>query len=155
MIESAKAWALKAHGSQKYGQEPYAVHLYAVVQVLKDHNIAGPELVAAAWLHDVIEDTFITREDIAQGFNHNVADMVWACTGVGKNRKARNASIYEKIKSCPQAADVKVADRIANVEASQGTDLAKMYAKEREEFDEAVCGYADQRLRARLKRAYL
>ncbi len=154
MESMAKTIALNAHKDQKYGDEPYAVHLYAVVQILRDYDIRRPEMVAAAWLHDAVEDTGVTVEQIEGLCGKEVADMVWACTGVGMNRKARNASIYEKIAACPEAADIKLADRIANVEASQGTSLAQMYAKEREAFDAAVCGYADQRMRERLNRAY-
>lgn len=154
MIDEAKALAIRSHAGQKYGDKPYATHLYAVVQVLRDINITSPQILSAAWLHDAVEDTDVTVDDIRTLCGDRVAEMVWACTGVGENRKARNLSIYDKIAKCPEAANVKVADRIANVENSQGGELMKMYAKESAAFDGAVCIHADRWLVERLNRAY-
>lgn len=154
MIEEAKRYAIEAHKDQKYGEQPYSVHLESVVKVLTDCGVNKPEKLAAGWLHDVIEDTGIEFEDIVVDFGPEVAGLVFACTGIGENRKARNACIYEKIAKNPAAADIKVADRIANVEASRGTSLAKMYAKERWEFHENVANYASAALVKRLVKAY-
>ena len=53
----------------------------------------------------------------------HVADLVWAVTGVGANRKERNQSIYDKIKNYPMAAVLKTADRIADLRGEFGYDL--------------------------------
>lgn len=115
-------------------------------------------MALAAWLHDTIEDTDATREDIAARFDHAVADLVWAVTGVGKNRKERNADAYAKIRvaqSCFRpAANLKLADRIANVEASKNApDKLAMYRKEWPGFRAALNGLGMPSLWERLERA--
>ena len=56
-------------------------------------------VVAAAWLHDTIEDTSVTREDIVAHFGDEVAALVWAVTGEGATRSERNQSAYAKIRA--------------------------------------------------------
>jgi len=154
MISMAETFARNAHGSQMYGDQPYAAHLEAVVQVLKDAGMDDNVLLSAAWLHDVIEDTELTQEDIANLCGSDVAAIVWACTGVGANRRERNRSISEKIGTNWRYASVKTADRIANVEASRGKPIASMYDKEREAFWDHIAVHAYWRLADRLKAAY-
>ncbi len=117
--EKARAFALAAHRDQKYGTEPYIVHPAAVRQILADFGITNPYLVQGSWLHDTIEDTGVTHSELWFGFGKLVADLVWAVSGFGPNRKARNASTYEKIVAFPTpwAAALKLVDRIANAEA--------------------------------------
>lgn len=136
MTFPAMNYAIKHHGDQTYGDNeiPYREHLFAVVQVLKDVGLRGPWLDAGA-LHDVIEDTGVTRRDLNDEFGQHVGDLVWAVSGIGRNREIRNATIYAKISMLPAAAIVKMADRIANVENSvPGSGHAKMYLKERTAF---------------------
>lgn len=61
-----------------------------------------------------------------------LADLVWAVTGCGKNRKERVADAMAKIRECPAAIPLKLADRIANVRAAgqKRSDLFAMYARE-------------------------
>ena len=137
-----KAFALEAHGDQQYGDKPYGHHLAAAVQVLEDFDRETNTLVTAAWLHDVLEDTSVTKGDIIHAFGADVAEIVWACTGVGDTRRERNRAIYGKIATCPQAAFVKMADRIANVEqAERGSKHHALYRAEAEEFYEGVARY--------------
>lgn len=135
----AAALAVDYHRNQLYGERPYRVHLYAVRKVLLDFNLGGA-LGQAAWLHDTIEDTGLTREVIAAEFGEDVAALVWAVTGIGHNRKARVADAYAKIVDLPEAVFLKLADRIANVEASarSGDDKLAMYRKERPGFEAMV-----------------
>lgn len=136
--ERARAFALKAHGNQKYGTEPYSVHLAAVRQVLADFGITNPFLLQAAWLHDTIEDTGTSRAEVVEAFGERVASLVWAVSGFGPNRRARNLDAYDKIQNFgnPWAAALKLADRIANAEASKKNkpDLWKMYREEQRAF---------------------
>ena len=55
-IEQAREFAIIAHGEQRYGDEPYASHLAAVVQIMDDFGLPA-EFKVAGWLHDVVEDT--------------------------------------------------------------------------------------------------
>jgi (p)ppGpp synthase/HD superfamily hydrolase len=136
--ERAAAFAVHAHGEQLYGHEPYSVHLEAVRAVLHDFSIDG-ELTIAAWLHDVLEDTTTTREQIAHAFGEDVAALVEAVTGRGPNRKARRADAYAKIEALPDAVFLKLADRIANVEASKpGGRHLVMYREEQPGFEAMI-----------------
>jgi len=117
----ARAFAEKHHADQKYGDKPYITHLEAVVEILR--STSSDELICAGWLHDVIEDAQVAVSDVASVVGEEVALLVWAVTGVGKNRKERNASMYRKIRDYPteDAATLKLADRLANVRASRVT----------------------------------
>ncbi|MEV0774036.1 HD domain-containing protein [Nocardia salmonicida] len=113
----AREFAIAAHGDQRYGEHPYVTHLAAVRGVLDDFGYGG-ELGLAAWLHDVVEDTSITAEDVESRFGREVLDLVWAVTGIGPDRRARNQNAYNKIAAHPRAVILKLADRTANAEAS-------------------------------------
>lgn len=147
--QAARRFAEERHGGQQYGDRPYVVHLEAVRAVLHDFGHDG-EIAAAAWLHDVVEDTPTTREEVAERFGDEVASLVWAVTGVGSNRKERCASAYAKIRAFPAAATLKLADRIANVEASLGSPRLVMYRAEWPAFREALSGLGDDRMWSRL-----
>jgi len=137
---SAREFAVKAHGAQRYGDEPYVVHLEAVRDVLIEFGCHDSVLLIAAWLHDVIEDTSITRGMIDLSFGMTVGNYVWAVTGVGKNRAERTRSIREKLHREPQAILVKLADRIANMRSAKESkpDLFAMYAREHHEFESVL-----------------
>jgi (p)ppGpp synthase/HD superfamily hydrolase len=150
------AHAITAHAGQTYGDNavPYTEHLFAVRQVLRDFGYFG-DYEDAGVLHDVIEDTAESRRTVAVKFGDRVATMAWVCTGVGPNRVVRNWSIYAKMSMFPEAAPVKVADRIANVEqATPGSKHAKMYLAEAGEFHEHVARLVPPLMQARLLRAY-
>jgi guanosine-3',5'-bis(diphosphate) 3'-pyrophosphohydrolase len=150
----ARAFAIERHREQRYGDAPYLVHLEAVRGVLHafDHD-DGP-LAIAAWLHDTVEDTPTTRDEIESRFGRQVAELVWAVTGVGENRKQRNADAYAKIRAHPRAAILKLADRIANVEASKSRpDKLAMYKSELASFEAALDGLGDPKMWERLRRA--
>lgn len=128
---TAREFAERAHGDQRYGDQPYVTHLAAVRAVLADFEVDGA-LGVAAWLHDVVEDTPVSVEDVTAAFGAEVAALVWAVTGVGANRAERNAAAYAKIEQLPAAVTLKLADRIANTEASVATspELLAMYRRE-------------------------
>ncbi len=134
LIVTAQCVAIHMHGDQMYGDRPYSRHLYDVTNLLvNDGANANAEMVAAGWLHDTVEDTALTIEAIDVIFGDGVANLVWAVTGVGKNREERLASVVEKIPTVPGAGRLKLADRLANVRASirEGRkDLFLMYQKE-------------------------
>lgn len=154
MTSPAMQFAIERHGDQMYGDKPYQHHLHAVCTILRDFGYFGKWLDAGA-LHDVIEDTPTTIDEIMMKWDEWTAKVVWACTGVGANRKERNTSIYEKIAAFPAAAVVKMADRIANVEnATPGSSHASMYLKESSEFNRQVGQRAPHVMQRRLDRAY-
>lgn len=137
--------ALTAHGNQKYGTEPYGVHLQAVKDVLIRSQIreeGDPVMHMAAWLHDVLEDTAVTYSQLESKFGKEVADLVQAVTDEpGANRKERAIKTYAKIRAFgPRAVILKVADRIANTEYSQKhrSPQWKMYRREFPAFSTAL-----------------
>lgn len=157
----AAGYAAARHGDQRYGDRPYVAHLAAVREVL-EAAVASSDLDAvtrralglAAWLHDVVEDASVPIAEIESRFGADVAALVWAVTGVGANRKERNAGAYAKIRANPHAAWLKLADRIANVEASaERPDKRSMYAAEHPSFRAALDGLGSPALWARLDAA--
>lgn len=147
--ERAKSFALRAHGDQKYGEFPYSYHLERVVSVLVRFGKDTEELVCAAWMHDVVEDTEFSREDVAERFGEDVANLVFCVTYEdGKNRVERAEKTYPKMSACRDAVVLKLADRIANVEEGirSGSSLVKMYRKEYADFRNALyeSGHAEE-----------
>jgi (p)ppGpp synthase/HD superfamily hydrolase len=132
----AKDYACRAHKDQLYGDLPYWVHLSEVETVLEDFEIRNEDLKIAAWLHDILEDTPTTTDQLELMFGSTVTRIVFAVTGKGKNRKERNAWIYNQLHSTPEAVILKLADRIANAEASakNNPSMLAMYKKEHDEF---------------------
>lgn len=132
LVARAQTLATNAHKDQKYGTQPYIVHLADVVKrvmtITKD-----PEVIAAAWLHDTIEDTQVTIGDIEREFGKNVAAMVWAVTGVGQDRAAKMANAIEKIARTPGSELVKSADRLSNAATSKAEKKMKLYNRYKDE----------------------
>ncbi len=133
-LEAAQALATTAHEGQMYGDQPYTKHLAEVVGVLQRFHIDDTDLLVAAWLHDVVEDTETTLESIELMFGRRVRTLVHCVTNEeGKNRKERHEKTYPKIVANDDAITLKLADRIANTEASimqNDENKMKMYAKE-------------------------
>lgn len=132
LVQRAMQLASFAHRHQKYGERPYVTHLADVVARVKTIT-QDPEIIAAAWLHDIIEDTQTTYGDIERQFGTNVAKMVWAVTGVGQDRAAKMANAIEKIAQTPGSELVKSADRLSNATASKDEKKMKLYQRYKDE----------------------
>lgn len=147
---AARAYAVERRGAHAYRIEQCVTHLAAVRSVLADLNVAG-DLAVAAWLHDVIEETGATRREVSNRFGESVATLVWAVSSIGPTRRRRLGAVYSKIRAHPPAASLKIADRIAMVEAAQEQPASmKLYRSEHAEFAEALAGLGDPRLWERL-----
>jgi len=141
-LEKAIHFARDAHVGQTYSEVySYVRHLEHVYEVLIRFGYEDDEnLLISAWLHDTIEDTPVTYQDIKREFNIEIAEIVYAVTDeLGRNRKERKKKTYPKIKENPKATIIKLADRIANIEFSVkgvfgNPSKLKMYQKEHEEF---------------------
>jgi hypothetical protein len=117
--EEARDFAIKAHGAQRYGPHPYGKHLTDVVGVLKRFGVVDEDLLCAGWLHDTLEDTETPESEVRRLFGDRVAKLVAAVTlARGVAREPALVLAYEKIRATKDAVTVKLADRIANVEAS-------------------------------------
>jgi (p)ppGpp synthase/HD superfamily hydrolase len=139
---SARSFAITAHGDQQYGDRPYVEHLDAVAAVVSGWGMPD-DLVNAAYLHDVLEDTATAHHEIIDPFGWAVFDIVYACTAEPLlTREQAMASIYRKVALNGNAALVKLADRIANVEASEpGSRHAVRYLSEHRAFSAALKPY--------------
>ncbi|WPE19943.1 HD domain-containing protein [Shinella zoogloeoides] len=120
MEKHALRFATTAHGAQlrKYDGQPYIVHPVAVAEIVRSvpHT---PEMIAAALLHDTVEDTDVTLLDIKESFGATVATLVAWLTDVSTpfhgNRAARKALDRAHTALAPPAAKtIKLADLIDN-----------------------------------------
>ena len=142
MSKQSQQFAISKHGNQKYGEHPYSYHLNYVVNILTEYGYAEDDaIISAGWLHDTIEDTDTTHAMLVLEFNQEIADIVWAVSSEpGKNRQAKFRNTAPKIISNKKALIIKLADRIANTEASLANNpkLYQMYVKEFTLFHELL-----------------
>lgn len=113
----ARDFAIAAHGAQRYGVQPYVVHLDAVANIVRKYS-TDPQVIAAAYLHDVLEDVRgVSDVDIRESFGAITAGIVKALTKPGG---AYDAATYLRgiRHTGADAVLVKLADRLANMRAS-------------------------------------
>jgi len=118
--EAAELAARRHNGMARKGRgnDPYINHLAEVANLLATATDgADAELVAAGWLHDSIEDTDTTREELAQKFSERVASLVVECTDDMSLPKAerRKKQIEDAPHKSPGAKLIKIADKISNI----------------------------------------
>ena len=122
LVDRARKYAINAHKRidhrRKYTQHPYSVHLAAVAKHVSSVT-DNQQVIAAAWLHDVVEDTSATLYDIELEFGKTVAELVEDLTDVSKpsdgNRAVRKAIDRQHLaQAAPAAKTVKLADLIDN-----------------------------------------
>jgi len=145
---NAEQYARQVHAEDRYGDEPYAVHLEAVVAVVREYD-DSPEAEAVAWLHDVVEDSDRSVGDIERLFGREVSVPV-ACVSDpdGPNRRVKKARLHAQLAKLDaeqpvyrRALLVKLSDRLVNVRASVAASdkrRLKMYRREQEAFRSAV-----------------
>ena len=123
LISEAAELAARRHSGMARkgrGNEPYINHLAEVANLLATATDgADAELVAAGWLHDAIEDTGTTREELAQKFSERVASLVVECTDDMSLPKAerRRRQVVDAPKKSAGAKLIKIADKISNIGA--------------------------------------
>jgi hypothetical protein len=122
LVAKARRFATEAHARidqrRKYTRQPYQVHLKSVGELVTNVT-ADPEMIAAAWLHDTVEDTPATFGDLEREFGPEVTRLVADLTDVSKasdgNRAARKAiDRLHTAQASPRAKTVKLADLIDN-----------------------------------------
>ena len=121
-----------------YGAQPYERHLQDVHDVLLRFDVTDRDMLAAAFLHDILEDTETDIWILDKVFGANVSELVWLVTDEpGVNRMERKEKTYPKIRQSIKGTQLKLADRIANLENSIATKdqrMFRMYRKEHPEF---------------------
>ena len=151
LYKKARQLAMDMHKNQMYGKHHYIKHLEDVQTIMMTFGISingydnSKYLLIAGWLHDLIEDTAITKENIEQNFGKEVANLVWAVTDEqGENRSERFEKTWPKIQGHPLAVYLKLADRLVNTieslkNAYNGRPaLFSMYKKEYPMFVERL-----------------
>ncbi len=126
LITRAYEYAKLAHeGHKRKSGEPYLVHLVAVAKQLAEIGM-GPKTIAAGLLHDVIEDTDVTAEQVKEAFDEEVLFLVEGVTKLGSVRyhgtDRHNESLRKLFVATSQEIRVlmvKLADRLHNMQTLQ------------------------------------
>ena len=161
LVKQAREFATVAHQRinhrRKYTKQPYEVHLKSVAQIVASVT-DDEEMIAAAWLHDTVEDTAATHYDIEQQFGRGVHDLVYALTDISKpgdgNRATRKAIDRSHLsKASVRAKSVKLADLIDNLRdiCKHDEKFARVYLQEMSALLE-VLGEGDEALLRRAGR---
>ena len=138
LLAKAIKFAVEAHGEQKrkYTNEPYVTHPLAVMKIVQEvpHTT---EMLAAAVLHDVVEDTPVELSEIKHEFGPTVASYVEGLTDISRpedgNRAVRKALDKDHLaKQSAEVQTIKYADIISNTQDIKVNDpsFAKVYVEE-------------------------
>jgi len=128
LISEAADLAARRHNGMARkgrGNEPYINHLAEVANLLAiATDGTDAELVAAGWLHDTMEDTDTTREELSARFSDRVASLVIECTDDMSLPKAerRRLQVVDAPKKSADAKLIKIADKISNIGARIHSD---------------------------------
>lgn len=144
LVERARAFAWGAHSGmgqmRKYSGLPYAVHCADVVRIMLEYaeNPITTEQIAAAWLHDVVEDTQVGIDTISLEFGSEVAAMVSDLTDVSRpsdgNRRVRKTiDLQHSAQASSASQTVKLADLISNAPSITEHDpgFARVWLREK------------------------
>ena len=155
-VQHAYEVAQVAHSGQTRDEgTPYIIHPVRVAVSLVDElNLYSPTLVCSALLHDVIEDSDVTREDIERMFDEKIAEVVWLLT------KLEEVSLREYLGRIEAAAHtgapiVKLCDRLDNMRSVIDTpklEKKHRYIRTTEEFFLPLAARTNQYLHSELRR---
>ena len=144
MIEKAYQVAKKAHDGQvRKSGEPYIIHPLCVAIILADLEL-DKESIAAGLLHDVVEDTPMTTEDLAKEFGDEVALLVDGVTKLGQlsysadkvDEQAENLrKMFLAMAKDIRVILIKLADRLHNMRTLKYMKPEKQKEKARETMD--------------------
>lgn len=140
-IQRAKKFAIEKHKGQKrkFKGEPYYSHLEKVFKIVKENEkLKTKEILAAAYLHDTLEDTNTTEKEIKENFGDLTLNLVKELTInkkeariIGKKEYLAN-KLSDPNKISDFALSIKLADRLDNVSDLQEgpLDFKKRYIEE-------------------------
>ena len=143
-IRAAFDYANKCHeGQKRKSGEPYIIHPLAVAQIVAEELKLDSESIEAALLHDVIEDTPATHEDVAKLFSPTIADLV---EGVSKLTRIQYATKedeqMENLRKMLIAMSkdirvilIKISDRLHNMRTMEYQSPAKQKQKSLETME--------------------
>ncbi|MCD8119901.1 MAG: bifunctional (p)ppGpp synthetase/guanosine-3',5'-bis(diphosphate) 3'-pyrophosphohydrolase [Lachnospiraceae bacterium] len=144
MIERAYEVASKAHeGQKRKSGEPYIIHPICTAIILAELEL-DKETIAAGLLHDVVEDTAVTKEQIVEWFGQDVADLVDGVTKLTRlsydvdkvEEQAENLrKMFLAMAKDIRVILIKLADRLHNMRTLEYQTPAKRREKARETMD--------------------
>ncbi|HBD64585.1 MAG TPA: (p)ppGpp synthetase [Clostridiales bacterium] len=144
VVVKAYNYAEMAHSSAqtRLSGERYFVHPYQVAQILADLHV-DVQTIAAGLLHDVVEDTGITYDEIKREFGEEIANMVDGVTKLSKvkyrNKEERQAESLRKMiiamSKDIRVVIIKLADRLHNIRTLEYMPEAKQYQKAMETIE--------------------
>ena len=134
-ISAAAVYAAKKHGDQRRKSgEPYLIHPIAVAEILISYNMDA-DTVCAGLLHDTLEDTETTEEDLAGLFGKEVGEMVQAVTKISRITQDKSIQEAETIKKMFFAMSkdlrvilIKLADKLHNMRTLSGLNSDRRIA---------------------------
>ena len=114
--ERALAFAVEAHRGQvrKGSGVPYVFHTVDVAKRLGDAGVRDEDAIVAGLLHDVVEDTEVTLEEVANKFGARAAGFVDEMTFEG-GKQEKSAYLASFATNSPESLAIKLMDRSANV----------------------------------------
>lgn len=144
IAEKARLFAFAAHNAighrRKYTGEPYTEHLVEVEAIVRKAG-GSDAMRAAAWLHDVIEDTQVSEELLMQEFPSRVVEYVMGLTDVstpddGNRATRKRLDAMHIARQDPEVQTIKYADLISNTASIVQHDpaFAKVYLREKREL---------------------
>jgi (p)ppGpp synthase/HD superfamily hydrolase len=148
-------------GTRKDGETPQFHHQLSIARLLSTlttHLVFPEETIAAAFLHDVLEDhgATITREMLEVRFGKRIADAVWRLSKKVNGLTKSYDMYFAEMAACPIASVVKMADRAHNVQTMMGVftiEKQKTYLHEVDNHFFPMCRVA-RRLHPRQYGAY-
>lgn len=142
VVKACKIAEKYHEGQKRKSGEPYIIHPFAVAYYLTEYN-ADEESIISAILHDTVEDTEYTIEEVKKDFGEEIAKLIDGLTKFSKNRFRDAETMDRKIESMRKwfsvmqkdirVAVIKLIDRLHNMETLEGhgdTEKQKKIAKE-------------------------
>lgn len=141
LIKKAYSFSKKKHSKQKrISGEPYFNHLIETALILSDYDVDA-KTIAAALLHDILEDTNVKKKDLEQEFGSEIAHLVYALTKVSSESADKHAYLRKLLNFASKDERVlliKLADKLHNLRT-----IEYLPAKKRKEIcKEALEFYA-------------
>lgn len=142
LIMRARELAFSYHKNQKYGSRPYSYHLQNVVNQVRIFSSLIPkesleDAICVAYLHDILEDTLCTQDEILRALNPNILLAVKLLTNNGSDFE----SYFNQVAQDDLAIFVKLCDRYCNIlESILGANQNKLakYEKQNPKFIEIL-----------------
>lgn len=150
LVLKAAAFAAAKHRDQRRkdaAATPYINHPISLAQLLAEEaGVTDPEILAAALLHDTVEDTETTFEELGSTFGHRVAAIVAEVTDDKslEKQERKRMQIVRAASSSGSAKLVKLADKICNLRDIVSTPPKDWSTKRRQEYFDWAKEVVDQ-----------